>query len=129
VSDNLFNLKAPMLYRCSVLHYHTRLSRLYVRAFRPHQNTPEFYLLFSDVGYFEGPMSWEGADFGLASHQDCIDLMLRTGLIGEAILQFPDAYASITETARLYFVQTTHTPVFIIASSATMLQDVPNELK
>lgn len=114
-----------MVYRVAVLHYHARLSRLYLRAFRGQAQQESFYFLFSDVGYFEGPMSWQGADFGIAGHQDCIDLMLETGLIGEAVLQFPDAYAAITDTARLYVVTTTHTPVAIIASSATLLTDVP----
>lgn len=128
MADNLFNLPAPLLYRCHVLYYHTRLSRLYLRAFKGQQQAPAFYLLFSDVGYFEGPMTWQGADFSLASHDDCVALLLRTGMIGEAVLQFPDAYATITETARLYTVRTTHTPVQIIASSATMLMDLPADL-
>lgn len=112
-----------------MLHYHTRLSRLYIRAFKLMQQEAAFYLLFSDVGYFEGPMTWEGANFTIAPHDDCIQLMLRVGMIGEAILQFPDAYASITEAAHLYEVRTTHTPVRIIASATTLLTDLPGELK
>lgn len=129
MSQNIFNLKNPMLYRCNVLHYHNRLSRLYIRIFRGQQQTPAFYLLFSDAGYYEGPLTWQGADFGIASHDDCIDLMLRTGMIGEAVLQFPDAYAAITDTAHLYVVTTTQAPVRFIAGEAIRLNDLPDEMR
>lgn len=129
ISTNIFNLPTPILHRCHVLHYHTRLSRLYLRGYKGQSQTPAFYLLFSDVGYFDGPMTWQGADFGMAPAEDCIALMLSVGMIGEAILQFPDAYASITETAHLYIVTTTHTPVRIIASAGSLLTDIPPELQ
>lgn len=128
ISSNIFNLPTPILYRCHVLHYHTRLSRLYLRAYKGQSQTPAFYLLFSDVGYFDGPMTWQGADFGIAESEVCIALMLSVGMIGEAILQFPDAYASITDTARLYVVTTTHTPVRLIASAVSLLTEIPSEL-
>ncbi|HEX2618881.1 MAG TPA: hypothetical protein VHL11_02010 [Phototrophicaceae bacterium] len=126
---NIFNLPNPMLYRCHVHRYFNGLSRLYIRVFKGHDSAPTFYLLFSDLGYYEGPITWEGADFGIATHHECITLMLQVGLIGEAILQFPDAYAAITETAKLYVVRTLHTPVRFIAGSATLLPDIPAELK
>jgi hypothetical protein len=118
-----------MLYRCHVHRYFSGLSRLYIRVFKGQQTIPAFYLLFSDVGYYEGPISWQGADFDIAPEDDCIALMLKVGMVGEAILQFPDAYASITETAKLYIVTTTHTPVRFIAGGASLLTDIPNELK
>jgi hypothetical protein len=127
--SNLFNLPNPMLYRCHVHRYYSGLSRMYLRVFKGQQTTPAFYLLFSDVGYFEGPISWQGADFSIASDTECIELMLKVGMVGEAILQFPDAYASITQTAKLYIVQTTHTPVRFIGSEAALLPDIPAELK
>jgi hypothetical protein len=128
-SSNIFNLPTPMLYQCHTHRYFSGLSRLYIRVFKQRQENAAFYLLFSDVGYFEGPVSWQGADFGIEDAETCINLMLRTGLIGEAILQFPDAYASITENAKLFIVRTTHTPIRIIASSASLLTDVPPELR
>lgn len=128
ISSNIFSLPTPFLYRCNVLHYHTRLSRLYLRAFKGQAQTPAFYILFSDVGYFDGPMTWQGGDIGIAAADECIALMLGVGMIGEAILQFPDAYASITDSAHLYVVTTTHTPVRIIASAASLLTEVPLEL-
>jgi len=126
---NIFNLNNPMLYRCHVHRYFSGLSRLYIRVFRGQQADAAFYLLFSDVGYFEGPISWEGADFRIAPHEDCIALMLKVGLVGEAILQFPDAYASITAAAKLYTVITLHTPVRFIAGDSILLPDLPRELR
>lgn len=133
LKENIFNLPAPTLYRCHVHHYHARLSRLYIRVFKTDGGLstvqiPAFFLLFSDVGYVEGPINWDGANFCLAPHEDCIDLMLETGMIGKAVLQFPDAYAAITDTARLYVVKTAHSPVRIIASSAARLPSLPPEL-
>jgi len=73
-------------------------------------------------------MNWQSVDFYEAPAQDCIDLMLKTGIIGPAVLQFPDAYASITDVARLYRVDTPGTPIQIIASSASMLDTVPTNI-
>lgn len=128
MTDNLFGIRTPQTYRCQVYRYFSGLSRLYLTAFRPQQTIPAFYLLFSDVGYFDGPMSWQSIDFHIAPSQQCIDLMLRTGLVGPAILQFPDAYASITEAAHLYIVDTPHLPVRIIAGSTALLTEVPATL-
>lgn len=122
---NIFGLKAASLYRCQVYRYFNGLSRLYLAVMKPQQTVPAFFLLFPDVAYFEGPMNWQGADFQIASAPDCIDLMLATGIIGEAVLQFPDAYASITDAARLYIVHTPDRPVRIIAGSVTLLTEIP----
>lgn len=129
MSSNIFNLPTPMLYRCHVHRYFSGLSRLYIRVFKGQQNIPAFYLLFSDVGYYEGPISWQGADFSIASEQEAIDLMLKVGMVGEAILQYPDAYASITENAKLYVITTMYTPVRFIAGGGSLLPDIPDELK
>lgn len=129
MSSNIFNLPTPMLYRCHVHRYFSGLSRMYIRVFKGQQSVPAFYLLFSDMGYYEGPISWQGADFSIAHEDEAIDLMLKVGMVGEAILQYPDAYASITENAKLYVVTTTHTPVRFIAGGASLLPEVPDELK
>jgi hypothetical protein len=128
-STNIFNITKPTAYRCQIFHYHRKLSRLYISIYQGQKNVPAFYILFSDVGYIEAPMSWMSADFEIADKQACIDLMLRVGLVGEAILQFPDAYASITDYARLYQIHTLHQPIRIIASSGTLMNHVPIEIQ
>jgi hypothetical protein len=128
VQAPVFDIQAPQLYRCQVYRYFNGLSRLYLSVFKPHQNIPSFFLLFSDVGYFEGPVNWQGVDFYIAPAQECIDLMLKTGMVGEAILQFPDAYASITDSARLFVVDTPASRIKVIASSASILESIPANL-
>lgn len=124
-AQNIFNITQPELYRCQLYHYHSKLSRLYLRIFKGQMDTPVFFLLFSDVGYIDCPINWQGANFCTAQREMCIQLMLETGLIGQAILQFPNAYASITDYARLYQVQTPSRLIQIVASSASLLQQPP----
>jgi hypothetical protein len=125
---NVFNISDSERYRCQVLHYHARLSRLYISVYKDQGQQPVFYLLFGDVGYMECPTTWQGALFNIADQDACIQLMLEARLIGPAVLRFPAAYASLTDYARLY-----HTPddkpVRILASSASMLHSVPPEVR
>lgn len=127
--ENIFQLNAPMMYRCHVHRYYNGLSRLYIRVFKGQATIPAFYLLFSDVGYWEGAINWQGANVSIAESQTCVDLMLASGMIGQAVLQFPDAYASLTDHVRLYVFETPTRPVKIIAGSATLLLDLPDDLR
>ena len=128
-SQNAFNITNPARYRCQVFHYHRKLSRLYLSVYQGAREQPAFYLLFSDVAYIEAPMSWLGAEFDIATRGECIALMVEVGLVGDAIHQFPDAYASITDYARLYRVRSVHSEIRIIASSAAILQTIPGDLR
>lgn len=126
-ASNILHLRHPARYRCQLWQYHSRLSRLYLRVFQDQQDAPAFFLLFTDVGYLDCPVTWEGADFRIAPAQDCLAQLLEAGLIGEAVLQFPDAYASITDHARLYIVDRPRHSIRIIANSASRLQQPPPE--
>lgn len=129
--NNIFNITNPDQYRCQILHYHNRLSRLYLAVYKGEdRHAPAiFYLLFSDVGYFDCPVTWQGAGFSIAPPDDCIQLLLDTGLVGSAILRFPNAYGSITDHARLYIGSTsTERDVRIIANSANMVHELPSDL-
>ena len=128
-SCNVFNITRPGHYRCQIFHYHRKLSRLYLSVYQGVRNLPSLYILFSDVAYIQAPMSWEGAAFDIASKEECIALMIQVGLVGPAIQQFPDAYASITEYARLYQVQTPNGLIHIIASSGTIMKRIPAEIQ
>lgn len=128
-STNIFNITDPHVYRCQLLHYHNRLSRLYLSVFKGQATVPVFYLLFTDVAYVDCPVNWQGADFGIAPAEACIALMLEAGLIGQAILKFPNAYASITDYANLYIAQgSPQRPVRLIASSANLVRHLPDDL-
>lgn len=128
IQRNLFRLTEPERYRCQLLSYHRRLSRLYVGVFLPHEEQKAVALLFTDVAYLDCPVNWQGADFTLRPAEECIALLLEAGLIGEAILHFPGAYASFTEHVHLYEVPGGQRPVRIIAGSATRLQQMPDHL-
>lgn len=121
----IFDIASPQRYRCQVYRYFSGLSRFYVSAFKPYQTVPAFFLLFSDVAYFSGPMGWESADFRLAPRDECVALLLFVGILSEAVRQCPDAYAAVTEAANLYVVQTPHTHVRIVAGSAVLLPEIP----
>ncbi len=125
---NVFNISEPHLYRCQILHYHARLSRLYIAVYKGRQPDPAFYLLFPDVGYISAPMSWSGANFAVAPRDACLQRMLSAGLIGEDIHQFPDAYAPLTEYTYLYTVDLPRQQAQIIAGAANLLQQVPADL-
>lgn len=126
---NIFNITNPEVYRCQVHHYHSRLSRLYLRVYKGQATTPAFFLLFADVAYFDCPVTWTGADFSIEDRDECLHLMLEAGLVGEAILRFPNAYASITDYARLYTVHSSaQRPVRLIANSANMVRTLPDDL-
>jgi len=128
-SSNIFNITKPARYRCQVFHYHRTLSRLYLSVYQGQRSRPAFYILFADVAYVQAPMSWLGAEFDIAERDECIALLLEAGLVGEAIKQFPDAYASITEYARLYRSRSIHAEIRIVASSAAILQTIPSEIQ
>ncbi len=128
-SRNVFNITKPAGYRCQVFHYHRKLSRLYLSVYQGQRNQPAVYILFSDVAYIEAPMSWLGAEFNIASKQACIALMIDVGLVGPAVRQFPDAYASITDYARLYTVDSPNSAIRIIASSGSLLRSIPPEIQ
>lgn len=125
-ATNIFNITDPHLYRSQVMQYHNKLSRLVIGVTK--ENAPVFYLLLVDVGYMECPTNWQGMHFDIGTQDECIALMLETGLIGQAILRFPNAYASLTEYARLYTVRHESARIRFIASSATLLPGMPKEL-
>ncbi|MFZ4816046.1 MAG: hypothetical protein ACOYL5_16035 [Phototrophicaceae bacterium] len=129
VGESVFELDAPKLYRCNVFRYFSGLSRLYIRVFKGRNEAPSFYLFFSDVGYFEGPMNWQSADFRRLSPEDCLSLMGQTGMVEDFLLDDPDTRDALKEAAHLYIVQTPHTTIRIIAGELVMLQKLPDDLR
>ena len=127
MSDNHFNIKAPNLYRCNVYRYSSTLSQLYIRVFKGMSVAPSFYLFFSDVGYFEGPMNWEGVDFQMQPADDCLSLMRDMGMVEDFLLDDPDTREALTESVHLYTVKTRHSTIRIVGGEAVMMADVPPE--
>jgi hypothetical protein len=42
-------------------------------------NNETFFIVFVGVIYFEGPMSWNGANFSLGSKEECINILQPMG--------------------------------------------------
>lgn len=125
---NIFDLETPQLYRCNVFRYNSGLSRLYIRVFKGRNEAPSFYLFFSDVGYFAGPMNWQSADFHIAPAEECLALMRDAGMVEDFLLGDEETRQALAEAAHLYRVRTAHTMVQLIAGEAVMLQDLPDDL-
>ncbi len=128
-STNIFNVTDAHRYRCHIHHYHSKLSRLVVRVYKDDRPTPAFYLMFTDVGYIDGPVNWRNVDFGIAPTDDCIALMLQGGLIDQTVADIPDARAALAAATRLYIGGTDSTRIRILAGSATLLQQLPDGIE
>jgi hypothetical protein len=128
-NDNFFEIDSPQIYRCNVFRYHSGLSRLYIRVFKGMSTAPSFYLLFSDVGYFEGPMNWQGVAFQRDTPEACLDFMARVGMVADLMLDDPDTRAALSEAAHLYTMQTPQNVIHIIAGDAVRLPEIPEALQ
>jgi hypothetical protein len=74
-TTNIFGIAEPEKYVCFVTSYIPSHSQLEIGIKLP--ETPEFvyYLGFQAVEYFEGPLSWEGADFSRGDPNECVRLL------------------------------------------------------
>ncbi len=124
----IFKIATPEVYRCNILRYDTRLSKIYVRAFNGMSDDPSFYLLFTDVGYFEGPLNWQGAGLYKLQADECLQLMVDVGLVADFMLDDPDTLSVLKETANLYEFRTKFRPVRLIAGDVVMRHEVPADL-
>ena len=71
---NIFKLENPQAYSCEILSYHRQHSDLFLKA--NHLSNPDKYWFeFTALEYFEGPVGWRGADFCIATTDECIKLL------------------------------------------------------
>lgn len=80
-------------YWCQIYHYNLGHSELSIHLV---YETENYYLHFSGVRYFCGPMIWQGANFQLASAEQCLELVRRI----RKSVQIPDEM--IPEVFQLY---------------------------
>jgi hypothetical protein len=70
------NVSDPSIYYCQIWSYLISHSLMLARAYQGDFLTGDvFYLLFEGVSYFEGPMSWQGTEFQIASTDECLAIM------------------------------------------------------
>ncbi len=73
--ENVFGIKDPETYECHVKAYDARLSHLVIQARKlgtPALGEPSFHFEFNGTMYFEGSMTWIGANFCIAPPTDCL---------------------------------------------------------
>lgn len=79
---NIFGIQRPEMMACMVTEYKWNRQVLTVKLKRD-QSPEVFYLRFTRVEFFAGPMMWQGADFHIGNDADCLELLQLTGRIGE----------------------------------------------
>ena len=122
-------IETPTLYRCNVYRYHSGLSRLYIRVFKGLAQAPSFYLFFSDVGYFDGPMNWHSVDLRRAPAAECLRLMQAVGMVDDFMLDDPEPRLALAEAAHLYVFLTPITQIRLIAGQVVRLDQIPDDLR
>lgn len=71
-------VKEPENWICDVISYWLDHSSLQIRL-QSVNTQEEVHLDFLNVKYFEGPITWKGAKFSVASMEICLDLLEVTG--------------------------------------------------
>ena len=80
--ENFFEIQNPDTHFCQVWSYLVSHSKLLVRVHKENFHDESFYLHFEMVQYFEGPLSWTGANFYIGNPDECIKLLQQRGLKG-----------------------------------------------
>jgi hypothetical protein len=80
-----------------------------------------FYLLFTEVQYFEGPMSWKGVGFQLGTSDECLTLLQKR----PAISKLPETdLQSMINTIKLFKFESQDL-VRILAGAVRASKDIP----
>src|SRR5688572_26585338 len=94
---NFFEVQHPQECICQVWSYSVSHSRLLLRIYRGKFDEGVLYLGFEMVQYFEGPLSWKGANFYIGNTDECIKLLQHKEFEG-----LPEEY--LLEQFHLYIV-------------------------
>jgi hypothetical protein len=89
---------------CHVIGYAVSHSTLEIKVgYSDRENAIEetHYVGFTSVEFFEGPMSWIGAEFRIADDSQCLALLKKVGRYSD----IPDAY--LAENFKLFVVSGT----------------------
>jgi hypothetical protein len=111
--NNLLGLEAPHKYQCKVWGYVIGHSQMLLEVHPASEYDNRFYLLFSDVLYFEGPMRWDNVNLRLGTNEEREAIYVR--LYGPKL---DDIRLALEQTHHLYVFDGTGLPVRIIASGS-----------
>lgn len=130
-ASNVFNIGDPETYSCRVWDYavgHSVLTIEVIRIRYPGLPDDLFFLEFDSVRYYEGPLTWQGAEFCTADLERYLNLLLK--LQGSEALEeaeLSEIYEGVLRIpGRLFEVQTANFSVKLIASFVTMLKSPLN---
>lgn len=101
----------PQQHVCTVWGYIFGHSQMFLEVYPEWKREERFYLLFSDVLYFEGPMKWQGSGFRFGTPVEQKNLYNR--MSGEKLETVWNAW---NQTHRLYILDNSRFHVYILAS-------------
>lgn len=117
---NILGLPDPQSWECTINNYGAGLSIMRIDLFNLAKNQ-RMSISFGGVFYFEGIMSWRGANFTIASHDECRDLVKKLGLFKD----FPQAAFDYVTSKRthLFFVRTSNNfNIRLIATDVNIIE-------
>ena len=108
-------------YYCSVWLYQRSHSEMVVKLSKSDElsDPDKFYVLFTWVVYYEGPLKWQGEVFQLGSDMECKELLQKLGYT------YPDELIS-SGKFHLYVSHTTEYNVRVIAAKYSKLNKLPS---
>jgi len=122
--NNLLNLKAPETYSSALERFSPDHLVMWFRIYN-HNKSP-MNLVFKGVYFFDGPISWLGAEFCVASSKECLELVDKLGWIKGAteaeIRDFMEGFYLITVQAQNYKVR-------ILVRGGYISEDVPPDFQ
>lgn len=126
--ENVFDIKNPDLYHCRVAKYEQGHSVMHIalRSLEIGDANPNFYLVFEDVKYFEGPMIWEGANFCTVSLEEygkyIEKIQSREKVVDSQASLLLDFQMPIP--GRLFVVNTPNLQIKLISNIVTLTDDI-----
>jgi hypothetical protein len=123
VDEKLSTIINPEEYSCIVWRYHSSHSMLLIQLHKGDIVEGDVsYLMFGEVAYYEGQMSWKGAEFHIAPVDECIKLFQKLGWGKDDNIPIESYLAN----NRLYIFRNTKTAVRILAGVLYESKEMPN---
>ena len=121
---NIFPLKESDEYSCHVFTYELGHSGLYIGvSHRTRPTETAFYLYFTDVRYFQCPVSWSGLGFEmLEDAQEHLNILTEL----RCFKAYPKDF--LLRATKVYLIDTPHLDVKIVAGEVEQTQLLPQHL-
>jgi hypothetical protein len=120
-AENVLELETPERYSCRVWRYAAGHSRLAIALNQDDANSYDpIYAIFEAVDYFEGIMSWKGANLKAASREESIKQKMN--IQGTPIAKLPEL--PYTLPMRLFTFDAANVQIKILASLLTLTDDI-----